>query len=229
MARARVLRGLASAAALAGLLAAPGVVAAGPEPGAPVPVAVYVNVDELSALWPFRDTETGAFPAPEDPKYAAFREAWSGVIAEAVGELRRRMPKEFLLFPARSPEDPYAMKIDVWVADLQTGCGAPTFYKYLWVRTHTRGAAVATNWDGLGVRSDTLVDTGMPPRARDRADAQAWVELWSRVPYLHLRPLAPGERAAPGPDAPGVPAAPDAPPAPPVPHAPPAPAPEADS
>lgn len=155
---------------------------------APVPVAVYVNVDEMSELWPFRDPDTGAFPKEGTPEYAPYRAAWGQVIGQAFRELERRMPKGFALLPARSESQPYAFKIDVWIADMATSCDAPTYYKYLWVRTHTREGPFATNWDGLGVRSETLIRVDMPIRERYRADTDAWIELWAQVPYLHLAP-----------------------------------------
>jgi hypothetical protein len=151
-----------------------------------VPVAVYVNVDEMAALWPFRDSETGAFPKEGEDGYVLYRTAWGAVIEQAFAELRRRMPQGFILLPARSTEQPYAFKIDVWIADMATSCDAPTYYKYLWVRTHTKQGPFATNWDGLGVRSDTLIHRDMPILDRNRADVDAWVELWAQVPYLHL-------------------------------------------
>jgi hypothetical protein len=176
--------------------------AAGEAPPGPIPVAVYVNVDEMAALWPFRDPDTGAFPQEGTPEYAPYRAAWGQVIEQTFRELKRRMPQGFLLLPARSREQPYAFKIDVWIADMATSCDAPTYYKYLWVHTRTREGLFATNWDGLGVRSETLIHRNMPILERNRADVDAWVELWAQVPYLHLTPHdpdTPQEKPAPTP------------------------------
>jgi hypothetical protein len=195
VARTRLLPALA---AFVGLWAIP----AGPALAAPkdLPVAVYVNVDEMAALSPFRDPETHAFPGPGEPGREAFAARWSEVIGRAFRELRRRVPPEFDLIAARDPDTPYALKIDVWIADLATSCNAPTFYKYLWVRTFPGEEGIVTNWDGLGVRSATVVDIGMEPAERSSADLDAWVELWAQVPYLHLRLLQPGEVPEPGPE-----------------------------
>jgi len=205
--RAGPLLGLGLALALAALAPA-GAAAAEDKPPGRIPVAVYVNVDEMSALWPFRDTDSGTFPKEGEAGYVLYRAAWEAVIEQAFTELRRRMPQGFVLLPARSREQPYAFKIDVWIADMATTCDAPTYYKYLWVRTHTREGPFATNWDGLGVRSDTVIHRDMPILDRNRADVDAWIELWARVPYLHLTP--PGDRT---PDAP-APAPPTPPPPP---------------
>jgi len=160
-----------------------------PAPRLAVPVAVYVNVDEMSVLWPFRDPETGVLPAPGAEGYDAYHAVWERVITQTLTEVRRRVPKDFVLLPARSPDQPYAIKIDLWIADLATSCGAPTFYKYLWVRTRQSDDGYATNWDGLGVRSTTLLDVAMPSTAMREAEVDAWVELWSQVPYLHVVPV----------------------------------------
>jgi hypothetical protein len=198
------LLGLACLACVAPL-AAPAA-AAGPKS---MPVAVYVNVDEMSALWPFRDPKTRAFPRTGEPGREAYLARWNEVINRAFMELRRRVPPEFDLVAARDPNAPYAIKIDVWIADLATTCDAPTFYKYLWVRTYPGRDGFVTNWDGLGVRSQTVMDVQMAQADFHRADLDAWVELWAQVPYLHVRPAAHGEKphappAAPqetGPDA----------------------------
>jgi hypothetical protein len=171
-------------------------------PPAPVPVAVYVNVDEMSVLWPFRDPKTRAFPAPGEPGREAYLARWNEVINQAFKELRRRVPAQFDLVAARDPNAPYAIKIDVWIADLATTCDAPTFYKYLWVRTYPGRDGFITNWDGLGVRSQTLVDVQMAEAKRRRADLDSWVELWAQVPYLHVAPAPPKaqpEEPAPAP------------------------------
>jgi hypothetical protein len=173
----------------AAVLLLPVLASGAPEARPKVPVAVYVNVDEMSALWPFRNPETGVFPKPGEAGYDAYRAVWEAVIGETLKEVRRRVPKEFVLLPARSSDQPYVIKIDLWIADLATSCGAPTYYKYLWVRTRQRGDGYATNWDGLGVRSDTLVDVAMPPPAFRSANGDAWVELWAQVPYLHVTPV----------------------------------------
>jgi len=169
-----------------------------------LPVAVYVNVDEMAVLWPFRDPESHAFPGAGEPGHEAYMARWNQVIAQAFRELRRRVPREFDLIAARDPDAPYALKIDVWIADLATDCNAPTFYKYLWVRTFPGRDGVITNWDGLGVRSQTLVNVETEEAERRRADLDAWVELWAQVPYLHVAPAPPGHGP---PDTPG-----DAPP-----------------
>jgi hypothetical protein len=182
-------------AALAALAVAPTIAAsAAPKGPDTVPVAVYVNVDEMSALRPFRDPETHTLPGPGDTGYEAYIALRDRVLEEAFAELRRRVPKRFKLFPALEPVAPHALKIDMWIADLATTCSAPTYYKYLWVRTTPTQTGFATNWDGLGVRSETIVSFEMAPRQRLRADLDAWVELWSQVPYLHVRPVQPGEQ-----------------------------------
>lgn len=192
----RTLRAMLLAVACLGVAVAPvGAV----EPGE-LPVAVYVNVDEMSALWPFRDPETGTFPGPGDPGHEAYQARWNEVIAHAFEQLRRRVPPEFELIAANDPDAPYALKIDVWIADMSTSCNAPTFYKYLWVRTYPGAGGIVTNWDGLGVRSDTLVSVEMTESERRLADLDAWVELWAQVPYLHLR-IAPEEAPQDAPEA----------------------------
>jgi len=178
-------------------LAAPAAAA----PPRSLPMAVYVNVDEMAALWPFRDPKTHKFPGPDDPGREAYLARWNEVIGRAVRELRRRVPPEFDLVAARDPNAPYAIKIDVWIADLATTCDAPTFYKYLWVRTYPGQSGVLTNWDGLGVRSQTVIDAQAAPGVMHRADLDAWVELWAQVPYLHLQP-APPQPAPQVPEAP---------------------------
>lgn len=191
------LRPLLLAVACAAGLAAPATAA----PPASQSVAVYVNVDEMSALWPFRDPETHAFPKEGEPGREAYLKRWNDVINHAFRELRRRVPADYALVAARDPDAPYALKIDVWIADLATSCGAPTFYKYLWVRTFPGRNGVITNWDGLGVRSTTLVSTEMPEADRHGADLDAWVEMWAQVPYLHVAPAPPGQ--PPGGEPPG--------------------------
>lgn len=192
------LLGLAAVACLAGVLPLAAPAAAAPPKG--TPVAVYVNVDEMAALWPFRDPKTGAFPGPDDPGREAYLARWNELINVAFLELRRRVPAEFELVAARDPDAPFGIKIDVWIADLATTCNAPTFYKYLWVRTYPGRDGFITNWDGLGVRSQTLIDVQVPEADRHRADLDAWVELWAQVPYLHLQP-APPRTAPPEPPA----------------------------
>lgn len=157
--------------------------------GPALPVAVYVNVDEMSTLWDYRDAETGAFPEPGDARYDEYSTQWKSLIELAFREIRRRTPGNFMLFPSTAPDEPHAIRITVWIADLATSCNAPTYYKYLWARTPTVDEEYTTNWDGLGVRSDTLIDSGMPKPQRARADLEGWAELWSQVPYLHVRKL----------------------------------------
>ena len=151
-------------------------------------VGVYVNVDEMAALWPYRDGESGDVPRPGDEGFPAYKERWQNLVQAALKEIRRRVPRHIPVLPATGPTQDFAVKISIWIADIATHCSSPEFYKYIWVRTQQSVEGVATNWEGLGVKSQTLLSTKMDKATRARADLDSWVELWSKVPYLHLLP-----------------------------------------
>ena len=173
------------------------------------PVELFVNVDDMSALWPFRDNETGAIPEPGDAQYDAYRERWQALVTSVFEQLRPRVPRQYKIIAARTEELTAPLRIGVWVADMQTSCSAPTYYKYLWVQINQREPLYATNWDDLGVRSDAIIDMNLPKAERDRADLASWLELWGQVPYLHVRRAEPGEGAPAGSGS-AAPAAPEA-------------------
>ena len=61
-------------------------VSAAPVEPPPIPVAVYVNVDEAALLWPFRDPKTGLFPEPGDARYEEYRELWGKAISQELDQ-----------------------------------------------------------------------------------------------------------------------------------------------
>jgi hypothetical protein len=158
-----------------------------------VPVELYVNVDDMSALWPFRDDETGAVPREGEENYDAYRERWQTLVTSVFEQLRPRVPRHYKIVAARTEELTAPLRIGVWVADMQTSCSAPTYYKYLWVQISQPEPLFASNWDDLGVRSEAIIDMNLPKDRRDRADLESWMELWGQVPYLHVRKALPGE------------------------------------
>lgn len=160
--------------------------AAGQERTARFPVGVYVNVDEMHALWPHRDEKTGLFPKKGEPGFEEYKAQWQALINQAFGEIRKRVPRNLPLFPATSKDQPFALKISFWVADMPVSCGANTFYKYFWVTTKQVDPTYTTNWDGLGVKSDRLISLEMDQETQNANDLLSWVELWSKVPYLHV-------------------------------------------
>jgi len=175
------------------LMGSGGANAAGPMLAPSPTVGVYVNVDEVAALWPYRDPKTGALPKAGDAAYPAYLKHWQALIQQAFREIRQRVPREFDIFPATAADQPFTVRIEVRLADMRTHCGAQEFYKYLWVRV-PKDAKLVTNWDGLGVRSSTLVSAAMGDAERTRAHVDSWVELWAQVPYLHVAPRAGNSR-----------------------------------
>lgn len=150
------------------------------------PVGVYVNVDEMHALWPHRNEETGLFPKKGEPGFEEYKTQWQALINQAFSEIRKRVPRNLPLFPATGKDQPFALKVSFWVADMPTSCGASTFYKYFWVTTKQMDPTYTTNWDQLGVQSDRLISLQMPKETQNANDLLSWVELWAKVPYLHV-------------------------------------------
>ncbi len=148
-------------------------------------VGVYVNIEELAALWPHRNGDTGQFPQKGEPGYEAYRSQWQLLITEAFTEIRKRVPRSFNILPITGPDQNFDVKLEVWIADMRTTCNSPDAYKYLWVKSG-KGDGVVSNWDGLGVRSNTLISLNMAPHQRLKANTDSWTELWAQVPYLHL-------------------------------------------
>ncbi len=165
------------------LLAAPAWAAGGRAAPAPA-VEIYVKVDDLAVLWGFRNKETGLPPKQGEPGYEPYRKRWQTLIQEVFREIRKRVPANVRLIPATSETQRAGVRVDMTVADIATSCSSNEYYKYLWVRTY-QDDGTTTNWDGLGVRSSTLVKRDMDDRARVAADVDAWVQLWAQVPYLH--------------------------------------------
>jgi len=153
-------------------------------------IDIFVNVDELAVLWGFRDPKTGTHPKKGDADYPEYLKRWQVLIKEVFKEIRQRVPHSVKLLPA-TPDAPHTgLHIDMTVADISTSCHSEQYYKYLWVRTY-QDDGLSTNWDGLGVRSDTVVKRTMDDPARVKADVDTWVQLWAQLPYLHLvRPSA---------------------------------------
>ncbi|MBI5136537.1 MAG: hypothetical protein HZA24_04265 [Nitrospirae bacterium] len=163
----------------------------------PPEVAVYVKVDELAVLWGFRDKDTGAYPQPGDPRYEEYRLRWQTLVHEVFRQIRLRVPRHITIRPA-TQGDPAGLHVDVTVADMSTTCAGHDYYKYLWVRTY-QDDGITTNWDGLGVRSDTVVERSMDAPQRVKADLDAWVQIWGQVPYLRVTRDATPARPAPAP------------------------------
>ncbi|MDH4228220.1 MAG: hypothetical protein OEW11_00555 [Nitrospirota bacterium] len=150
-------------------------------------VEIYVNIDEMAALWKFRDDKTGVLPAEGTPEREAYREKWMALSAEVLAEARKRIPRQYKVVPAAGKELHAPLRLGVFLADIQTSCNAPTYYKYLWVRIWQEGDAFATNWDGLGARSETVADTRSPADKLLRDGLRSWTEVWGQVPYLRVR------------------------------------------
>ena len=154
-------------------------------PSVPLPaVEIYVKIDAMAVLWGFRNKDTGLPPKQGEPGYDRYRERWQTLIQEVFKEIRKRVPANVKLIPATSETQHAGVRVDMTVADIATSCSSNEYYKYLWVRTY-QDDGTSTNWDGLGVRSSTLVRRGMDDRERVTADVDAWVQLWAQVPYLH--------------------------------------------
>ncbi|MFQ5508423.1 MAG: hypothetical protein ACE5FN_03705 [Leptospirillia bacterium] len=154
-----------------------------------IPVGIYVNFDEMAPLWPHRSGENDQFPVEGEEGFEDYQKTWNNLFERVMAEITLRVPRRYQLMPITEVNPPYPVNLRIWIGDVATSCDAPTYHSYLWVRTKPEVTGFRTNWDGLGVSSETLVDVTHSPKRRLQEALDSWVETWSQVPFLQIREI----------------------------------------